>query len=111
MQGSLVNDQTCVVDSEPVRLSDRKTDLALERLQLPDTIISRLRDIALSVRSSRWLQGPQWGVSFEQVVTMSRAIIREVSIEDLKVSVDFSIVIIADGLVSTGIISVVNFPV
>lgn len=83
------------VDSQPVALSDQpiirfgaETDIALERLKLQDSIIPHLRHLAYSTRSSKWeqtLRGPQWSFTYEQAVVISRAMIEDSIIANLKV--------------------------
>ncbi len=60
----------------------------MERLKLRDSIIPRLRDLAHSTRSSKWeqtLRGPQWNFSYEQAVVISRAMMEDSVVENLKV--------------------------
>ena len=80
---------------DPVPMSDQpiicfgaETDAALEHLKLPDTILPRLHDLAHSVQSSKWVQTlckPEWGFSFEHAMVLSRAMILDSRIVNLKV--------------------------
>lgn len=50
----------------------------LDRFDLNDNFILRLRNLARTVRSSRWeatLRTSDWGLSFEQAVSLSKALL------------------------------------
>lgn len=60
------------------------TDAVLDRFQLDDALISRLRKLTQSVRSSRWeqvLRSRDWALSYEQAVNISRALQNDLGIQ------------------------------
>jgi hypothetical protein len=53
------------------------TDTALDRFHLDDNLIPQLRTLVTTTRSSKWeakLRGRDWGLSYEQAVTLSNAL-------------------------------------
>lgn len=58
-----------------------QTDAILDWLKLDDSLIPDLRDMARTIRSSRWedmLRSPAWGLSHRQAANLSKAILADV---------------------------------
>lgn len=58
-----------------------RTDAALDYFELNDSFIPRLRDMAQTVRSSRWeatLRSGNFGFSFEQATTIARSLLMDI---------------------------------
>lgn len=53
-----------------------QTDAALDRFHMKDSVVPRLRGMTQNNRSSRWEEvlRNEWGLTFEQAVTISRAL-------------------------------------
>jgi hypothetical protein len=53
------------------------TDAVLDTFSLDDRLIPRLRILATTIRSNKWqaaLRTPEWGLSFEQAMSLSNAL-------------------------------------
>ena len=67
-----------------------KTDAAIDQFGLLDSLIPRLHNMTRTIRSSRWqraLQGPEWGLSHEQALSLSRALLHDIGAEIPMVSI------------------------
>lgn len=65
-----------------------KTNAIIDRFQLGDGIIPRLRKLACDTRSGRWeavLRGPEWGLTYEQAVNLSQAMMLDLALDAIKV--------------------------
>jgi len=63
------------------------TDVAIDRFGFDDSLIPRLHTLVTTVRSSKWeakLRGADWGLSFEQAVTLSNALCLDLEVAKLK---------------------------
>ena len=81
------------LSAQPIVRFGAETDLALEYLELLDSIIPRLHGLAHSTHSSKWewvLRRPEWGFSYEQAAIVSKAMIQDIVVEDLKVCASLS---------------------
>jgi hypothetical protein len=61
-----------------------ETDSVLDRFQLSDSLLPRLRVLTMTIRSSRWeavLRADQWGLSYEQAVNLSGALLADIKHE------------------------------
>lgn len=58
-----------------------QTDAALDRFRLNDSLVPRLRGLTQTIRSSRWEEvlRTEWGLTFEQAVTISGALRSDLS--------------------------------
>jgi hypothetical protein len=57
-----------------------QTDAVLDHFKLDDAIIPRLRVLTRKVRNTQWesvLRTPQWGLSYEQASSLSRAMLAD----------------------------------
>jgi hypothetical protein len=60
------------------------TDIVLDRFNLNDTLVPRLRTLSTTVRSSKWeatLRSAQWGLSHDQAANLSSAMIADIKNE------------------------------
>ena len=58
-----------------------ETDSILDRFELGDHLIPRLRVLTTTVRSSRWeavLRTEEWGLNYEQAVKLSGALLADI---------------------------------
>ena len=63
-----------------------QTDAVLDRFNLDDTLLPRLRVLTTTVRSSKWeatLRRSQWGLSYEQAVNLSKAMLADIKNQSL----------------------------
>jgi hypothetical protein len=79
------------------------TDTVLDRFQLDDSLIPRLRKLTQNFRSSRWeqkLREREWALSYEQAVNISRALQGDISrvTTDIEVSTWFLFIGLTDFL-------------
>lgn len=54
--------------------------MAIDRLEIEDSIIPRLRSLISSVRDTRYekvLRSDDWGLTYEQASVLSRALIKD----------------------------------
>ena len=66
------------------------TDAALDRFHLDDNLIPQLHKLMTTVRSSKWeakLRTADWGLSYEQAVTLSNALQADIGIAKLTAQV------------------------
>jgi hypothetical protein len=66
------------------------TDAALDRFHLDDVLIHQLHTLVTTVRSSKWeakLRGGDWGLNYEQAVTLSNALHADIGIAKLTTQV------------------------
>lgn len=66
-----------VLSTMPIISIGLHTDAVLTRFNLDDSIIRQLRVLVTTVRDSRWesvLREPGWGLSYEQAVSLSKAL-------------------------------------
>ncbi|KAF8327690.1 hypothetical protein F5887DRAFT_924648 [Amanita rubescens] len=64
-----------------------RTNAVIDRFQLGDGIIPRLRKLACETRSGRWeavMRGPEWGLSYEQAVNLSQAMMADIAVAVIK---------------------------
>lgn len=57
-----------------------QTDLVIEYFGLGDSLIPKLRDLAQTIRSSRWeavLRSPVWGLTHAQAADLSNALLAD----------------------------------
>jgi hypothetical protein len=63
-----------------------ETDSVIDRFLLSDGLLPRLRILTTTVRSSRWeavLRGEDWGMTYEQAVNLSRALLADIKNQKL----------------------------
>ena len=69
-----------------------KTDGVLDKYGLPDSLIPRLHHMVCTIRSNRWaqvLQSPEWGLGYEEVLCLSKALSADTGVKmTLKVKVN-----------------------
>lgn len=59
-----------------------RTDAVLDRFNLPDTLIPRLRVLTQNRRSSQWeatLRTDRWGLSYEQAANLASAMAEDLA--------------------------------
>lgn len=81
MKSPIQEESTINIADEPIISLGPRTDAILDRFEFDDTFILKLRDMMKTVRSSRWeavLRTPQWGLSFEQAVSLAKALRRDI---------------------------------
>lgn len=69
------------ITEEPIISLGPRTDAILDRFELDDTLIPKLRNMIKTVRSTRWeavLRTPEWGLSFEQAVSLAKALRQDI---------------------------------
>lgn len=60
-----------------------QTDSVIDHFELSDTLVPRLRHLSKTVRSSRWeaaLHASDWGLSSEQAVKLSSALLLDIEL-------------------------------
>jgi hypothetical protein len=82
-----------------------QTDAVLDRFKLDDKLIPRLRVLTRKVRNTQWesvLRTPQWGLSYEQASSLSRAMLADLkhdSPQTIQVGIFFSTYLVANWLI------------
>ena len=65
-----------------------RTDAIIDNLRLPHSFIPDLQNMTCTIRSSSWiktLQSAEWGLDYEQALTLSRALLADIKADSLKV--------------------------
>lgn len=61
-----------------------KTDGVLDKYGLPDALIPCLCDMVGTIHSNHWaqvLQSPEWGLGYEEVLRLSKALLVDTGVE------------------------------